>query len=92
MPVLGVDLGDEISLLDEATEKVVSYMTSDGRIHLVAIIAKGEAYYIVVSERGVEREETFGGDDHSTVITTTWRSPTMVWGGCTLPSKTSTGF
>ena len=61
-PVPGVLAGEEIELLDDATEKVTAYMTPDGWVHLVAITAGGEAYHVAVSERGVEHRETLGGD------------------------------
>jgi hypothetical protein len=60
MPPPGVHRGNEITLLDSATEKVVSQMTPDGRVHLVAITAGNEAYHVVVSAQGVERKERIG--------------------------------
>jgi hypothetical protein len=61
-PAPGVTAGEEIALLDAATEKVVAYMTPDGWVHLVAITTSGDACYIAVSGHGVERRETLGGD------------------------------
>lgn len=61
VPPPGVRFGNETILLDSATEKVVSQMMSDGRVHLVAITAGNEAYHVVVSAQGVEREERIGG-------------------------------
>lgn len=60
IPPPGVHRGIEITLLDSATEKVVSQMTPDGRVHLVAITAGNEAYHVVVSAQGVERRERIG--------------------------------
>jgi hypothetical protein len=56
----GVTLGDEIPLLDERTEKVVTHMTADGRVHLVAITPSGDARYLVVAPRGVEHTGRIG--------------------------------
>ncbi|HEX5676009.1 MAG TPA: hypothetical protein VFX83_11535, partial [Azonexus sp.] len=60
MPPPGVHFGNEIVLLDSATEKVVSRMTPDGRVHLIAITAGNDAYHVVVSAQGVERRERIG--------------------------------
>ena len=60
--VPGITAGEEIVLLDAATEKVVAHMTPDGWVHLVAITASGDARHVAVSGRGVERSETFGRD------------------------------
>jgi hypothetical protein len=62
LPAPDIEVGEEINLLDEATEKVVAHMTPNGWVHLVAITAKGSAYHVVVSARGVEHREKFGGD------------------------------
>lgn len=56
----GVRVGNEMVLLDSATEKVVSHMTPDGRVHLVAITARNDAYHVVVAAQGVERKEQIG--------------------------------
>jgi hypothetical protein len=60
MPPPGVHFGNEISLLDSATEKVAAHMTPDGRVHLIAIAAGDIAYHIVVSAQGVELRERIG--------------------------------
>ena len=60
MPPPGVHLGNEITLLDVATEKVAAHMTPDGRVHLIAITAGDDAYHVVVSEQGVEKKEKIG--------------------------------
>ncbi len=64
LPAPDIEVGEEINLLDEATEKVVAHMTPNGWVHLVAITAKGSAYHVVVSTRGVEHRAKFGGDRH----------------------------
>lgn len=60
MPPPGVHFGNEITLLDSATEKVAAHMTPDGRVHLIAITAADDAYHVVVSAQGVERKEKIG--------------------------------
>ncbi|WP_310447449.1 hypothetical protein [Thiobacillus sp.] len=59
-PPPGVHFGNEIVLLDSATEKVAAHMTPDGRVHLVAITAGDDAYHVVVSAQGVEQKEKIG--------------------------------
>ena len=59
-PPPGVHFGNEIALLDSATEKVAAHMTPDGRVHLVAITAGDDAYHVVVSAQGVEQKEKIG--------------------------------
>jgi len=60
----GLELGNEINLISEATEKVVAQMTQDGRVHVVAITKAGDALHVVVSERGVEEQNKVGSDRH----------------------------
>lgn len=59
-PPPGIQLGNEIVLLDSATEKVAAHMTRDGRVHLIAITAGDDAYHVVVSALGVEQKEKIG--------------------------------
>ena len=59
-PPPGVHFGNEIVLLDSATEKVAAHMTPDGWVHLIAITAGDDAYHVVVSAQGVERKEKIG--------------------------------
>jgi len=60
----GIELGNEITLVSAATEKVVAQMTQDGRVHVIAITAEGDALHVVVSERGIEEQNKVGGDQH----------------------------
>ena len=60
----GIDLGNEINLLDAATEKVVAHMTRDGRVHLIAITTGGDALHVVVSEQGVEQKKKIDTNRH----------------------------
>ena len=60
IPPSGVQLGNEIVLLDVATEKVAAHMAPDGRVHLIAITAEGDAYHVVVSALGVGQKEKIG--------------------------------
>lgn len=60
----GIKLGDEITLVNAATEKVAAHMTRDGRVHLIAITTGGDALHVVVSERGIEEQNKVGGDRH----------------------------
>jgi len=59
-PPPGAHFGNEIVLLDAATEKVAAHMTPDGRVHLIAITAGNDAYHVVVSAQGVERKQRIG--------------------------------
>ena len=61
-PPAGIDLGNEITLLNTATERVVAHMAQDGLVHLIAITTGGEALHVVVSTRGIEKTETIGTD------------------------------
>src|SRR5512144_316423 len=63
-PPLGIELGDEITLLDTATEKSAALMTRDGRVHLIAVTTGGDALHVVVSERGIEEKHKVGVDRH----------------------------
>ncbi|MEE9913592.1 MAG: hypothetical protein K4571_17920 [Deltaproteobacteria bacterium] len=60
----GIDLGDEINLLDTATEKVVAHMARDGRVHLIAITTGGDALHIVVSAQGIEQKKKIDTNRH----------------------------
>ena len=59
-PPPGVHVGDEMRLLDSASEKAVAQMTSDGRVHVVVVTRVGNAVHLVVGEHGVERKEEIG--------------------------------
>lgn len=63
-PPPGIELGNEITLLDTATEKLTALMTQDGRVHLVAVTMAGDALHVVVSERGIEEKNKVGSDRH----------------------------
>lgn len=60
----GIELGDEITLVSEATERVVAHMTQDGRVHVIAITKAGDALHVVVSEKGIEEKNKVGNDRH----------------------------
>lgn len=60
----GIDLGNEITLVSAATEKVAAQMTPDGRVHVIAITTAGDALHVVVSERGIEEQNKVGSDRH----------------------------
>jgi len=64
-PPPGIELGNEITLLDTATEKLAAHMTQDGRVHLIAITTGGDALHVVVSERGIEEKKKVGSDRHN---------------------------
>jgi hypothetical protein len=58
----GIEIGNEITLLNTATERVVVHMTQDGQVHLIAVTAGGDALHVVVSTRGIEKTKTIGTD------------------------------
>jgi len=60
----GIELGNEINLLDAATEKVVAHMTRDGRVHLIAITTGGDALHVVVSAQGIEQKKKIDTNRH----------------------------
>lgn len=60
----GIEIGKEIILLSQATEKVSAHMTRDGRVHMIAITKSGAAWHIVVSERGIEEKNRVGNIHH----------------------------
>lgn len=60
----GIELGNEVTLVSAATEKVTAQMTSDGRVHVIAITNTGDALHVVVSERGIEEKNHVGSDRH----------------------------
>jgi hypothetical protein len=64
-PPPGIELGNEVTLLDTATEKLAVHMTQDGRVHLIAITTTGDALHVVVSERGIEEKNKVGSDRHN---------------------------
>lgn len=63
-PPPGIELGDEVTLVSAATEKVAAQMTQDGRVHVIAITNAGDALHVVVSERGIEEKNKVGSDRH----------------------------
>ena len=63
-PPPGIELGNEFTLVDTATEKVAAQMAEDGRVHVIAVTTGGDALHIVVSERGVEEKNKVGSDRH----------------------------
>ncbi len=63
-PPPGIELGNEVTLVSAATEKVAAEMTQDGRVHVIAITKAGDALHVVVSERGVEEKNRVGSDRH----------------------------
>jgi hypothetical protein len=65
VPVSNIRSGKEILLLDTATEKVAAHMSANGKVHLIAITASGEAYHLIVSEQRVERKEKIGAGSQS---------------------------
>lgn len=65
VPVSNIRSGEEILLLDTATEKVVAHMSANGKVHLIAITASGEARHLIVSKEGVERKEKIGAGNQS---------------------------
>lgn len=60
----GIELGNEVTLVSAATEKVVAHMTQDGRVHVIAITKRGDALHVVVSEQGIEETKKVGSDRH----------------------------
>jgi hypothetical protein len=60
----GIELGNEVTLLDAATEKVVAHMTRDGRVHLIAITTGGDALHVVVSAQGIEQKKKIDTNRH----------------------------
>jgi hypothetical protein len=56
-PTPNIHRGEEILLLDTATEKVAAHMSASGNVHIIAITTSDEAHHLIVSERGVERKE-----------------------------------
>ena len=60
----GIGLGNEVTLVSAATEKVAAQMTLDGRVHVIAITNAGDALHVVVSERGIEQQHKVGSDRH----------------------------
>lgn len=65
VPVSNIYSGEEILLLDTATEKVAAYMSAHGKVHVIAIAASGEAHHFIVSEQGVVRREKIGAGNQS---------------------------
>jgi len=60
----GIQLGNELTLVSAATEKVAAQMTQDGRVHVIAITKAGDALHVVVSEHGIEEKNKVGSDRH----------------------------
>jgi hypothetical protein len=64
-PVSKISIGEEILLLDTATEKVAASMSANGKVHLLAITGSRKAYHLIVSDKGVERKEKIGTGNRS---------------------------
>lgn len=60
----GIELGNEVILINAATEKVAAHMTQDGRVHMIAITKEGDALHVVISERGIEEKNKVGSGVH----------------------------